>query len=105
MDRTKIRPLGDRLLVEFPRGMTTRGGIHLHDNAKEPKLQTGLILAVGERTAEELNEDVRPGDSVVAVRNAGVPLNEPGSETDLRMLRADDVRALRVTRKGKTSRT
>lgn len=52
--KTKIKPLGDRVLVKrLPNEDTTAGGIIIPDGAKE-KTQTGTILAVGTgRLAED----------------------------------------------------
>ena len=43
---TKIRPLGDRVVVKIVKEEKSAGGIFLPDNAQE-KPQTGEVIAVG----------------------------------------------------------
>ena len=71
---TKIRPLGDRVLVEPTdvKEMTT-GGIIIPDNAKEKPME-GKVIAVGkkrDKDGKEIKFDVKVGDSVLLPKYGG----------------------------------
>jgi len=72
---TKLRPLGDRVVVKpSEREEMTRGGIVLPDTAKE-KPQRGTVLAAGEGRVDEEGKrvpmDVKVGDEVLFAKYAG----------------------------------
>ncbi len=78
---TKIRPLGDRVLVE-PTDVKemTKGGIIIPDNAKEKPME-GKVIAVGkkqDKDGKELKFDVKVGDKVLLPKYGGteVKLND-----------------------------
>ncbi|HBB40351.1 MAG: co-chaperone GroES [Nitrospirae bacterium CG18_big_fil_WC_8_21_14_2_50_70_55] len=55
-----LKPLGDRLLVEYSTAESkTAGGIYIPDSAKE-KPHEGVVLAVGKDV-----EEVKAGDRVI----------------------------------------
>jgi len=55
-----LKPLGDRLLVEYHEPESrTAGGIYIPDSAKE-RPQEGVVLAVGKDV-----EEVKAGDRIV----------------------------------------
>jgi chaperonin GroES len=71
---TKIRPLGDRVLVE-PTDVKemTKGGIIIPDNAKEKPME-GNVIAVGkkrDKDGKEIKFDVKVGDSVLLPKYGG----------------------------------
>jgi chaperonin GroES len=71
---TKIRPLGDRVLVE-PTDVKemTKGGIIIPDNAKEKPME-GKVIAVGkkrDKDGKEIKFDVKVGDSVLLPKYGG----------------------------------
>lgn len=71
---TKIRPLGDRVLVE-PTDVKemTKGGIIIPDNAKEKPME-GKVVAVGkkrDKDGKEIKFDVKVGDSVLLPKYGG----------------------------------
>ena len=72
---TKLKPLGDRLVVR-PAGREemTKSGIVLPDTAKE-KPQRGTIIAAGQGRRDEDGEriplDVKVGDEVLFAKYAG----------------------------------
>ena len=70
----KIRPLGDRVLVEpIEEKEQTVGGIIIPDTAKEKPMQ-GKVVAVGKKTDKDGKEvafDVKPGDTVLLPKYCG----------------------------------
>ena len=72
---TKLKPLGDRLVVKpASREETTASGIVLPDTAKE-KPQRGTIIAAGEGRRDDDGDriplDVKVGDEVLFAKYAG----------------------------------
>jgi len=92
----KLKPLGDRLIVQaIEEDETTASGIVLPDTAKE-KPQRGKVLAVGEgKVSEESGNriplDVSEGDEVLYSKYGGTEINVEGD--DLLVLRESDVLA------------
>ena len=92
----KLKPLGDRLLVQpVEEEETTASGIVLPDTAKE-KPQKGKVLAVGEGRYDEDGEkriplDVAEGDEVLYSKYGGTDITVEGE--DLLVLRESDVLA------------
>ena len=91
----KLKPLGDRLIVEaIDEEETTASGIVLPDTAKE-KPQRGKVLAVGDgRVSDEGNRvplDVSEGDEVLYSKYGGTEIKVDGK--DLLVLRESDVLA------------
>ena len=92
---TKVKPLGDRVLVEpQEKEETTASGLVLPDNAKE-RPQEGKVIAVG---PGRLNDDgkriameIKAGDVVVYSKFAGTEYSENG--TDYLVLRESDILA------------
>jgi chaperonin GroES len=78
---TKIRPLGDRVLVEpIDVKEMTKGGIIIPDNAKEKPME-GKVIAVGkklDKEGKEIKFDVKVGDKVLLPKYGGteVKLND-----------------------------
>ena len=92
----KLKPLGDRLIVQaIEQEETTAGGILLPDTAKE-KPQKGKVLAVGdgkisEDTGKRIPLDVSEGDEVLYSKYGGTEIKIEGEE--LLVLRESDVLA------------
>jgi chaperonin GroES len=92
----KLKPLGDRLIVQaIEEDETTKSGIVLPDTAKE-KPQRGMVLAVGdgkvsEETGNRIPLDVSEGDEVLYSKYGGTEINVEGD--DLLVLRESDVLA------------
>jgi chaperonin GroES len=90
----KLKPLGDRLLVQpVEEEETTKSGIVLPDTAKE-KPQKGKVLAVGDGKLEDgkrIPLDVSEGDEVLYSKYGGTDINVDGE--DLLVLRESDVLA------------
>ena len=75
---TKVKPLGDRVLIQpEDRETTTASGLVLPDTAKE-KPQEGTVLAVGSgRVNDEgttIALEIKEGDKVLYAKYAGTEL-------------------------------
>jgi len=97
MSIKKLKPLGDRLIVEpIEREDVTASGIVLPETAKE-KPQEGEVLAVGPGRRDEEGKripmDVKEGDRVLFAKYAGT---EVKLETDRKVmvLRESDILAI-----------
>ena len=80
----KLRPLGDRILVEPSEGEDkTSSGLLLPETAKE-KPQQGKVIAAGpgarKDTGERIVMDVKVGDKVLYARYAGTNVKLDGKE-------------------------
>jgi chaperonin GroES len=88
----KIRPLGDRVLVEpIEEKEQTVGGIIIPDSAKEKPMQ-GKVIAVGKKTDKEgteLNFDVKAGDTVLLPKYGGTEVKLDGKK--LQLVREEDL--------------
>jgi chaperonin GroES len=89
----KIRPLGDRILVQRIKELEkTKGGIIIPDTAKE-KPQEGKVVAVGKgKMTEEgkvLPLDVKAGDRILFGKYSGSEVTIEGEEHLI--LREDDI--------------
>ncbi|MCM8772269.1 MAG: co-chaperone GroES [Candidatus Omnitrophica bacterium] len=92
----KIRPLGDRVVVEpLEAEEKTKGGIILPDTAKE-KPQEGKVVAVGKGKLNEKGElipmEVKVGDKVLYGKYAGTEVNIDDKQYII--LREDDILAI-----------
>lgn len=78
---TKIRPLGDRVVVKVVKEEKTAGGLVLPDNAQE-KPQTGEVLAVGPGrildNGSRTTVDVKPNDKVLFAKYSGTEVKLDG---------------------------
>jgi chaperonin GroES len=93
---TRLRPLGDRVVVRpAAREETTRSGIVLPDTSKE-KPQRGAIIAVGPgRVSDEGKKiplEVKAGDTVLFAKYAGTEFRL--DEEELLILRESDILAV-----------
>ena len=92
----KLKPLGDRLIVQATEEEeTTASGIVLPDTAKE-KPQKGKVVAAGEGRWDEEGEkriplDVSEGDEILYSKYGGTEITVEGDE--LLVLRESDVLA------------
>ena len=88
----KIRPLGDRVLVEpIEEKEQTVGGIIIPDSAKEKPMQ-GKVIAVGKKTdkdGKELPFDVKAGDTVLLPKYGGTEVKLDGKK--LQLVREEDI--------------
>lgn len=88
----KIRPLGDRVLVEpIEEKEQTVGGIIIPDSAKEKPMQ-GTVIAVGKKTdkdGKEIAFDVNAGDTVLLPKYGGTEVKLDGKK--LQLVREEDL--------------
>lgn len=100
----KIRPLGDRLVVErIEQDQKTAGGIIIPETAKE-KPKQGKVLAVGPGAKDEngkrIDMDVEAGDIVLFTQWAGSEIKMDGKE--YLVLKESDV--IGIIEEGKASK-
>lgn len=88
---TKIKPLGNRVLIERTKAPSTKGGILLPDSAQE-KPKEGVILAVGPGKINDKGEKeplhVSVGDRVMFSSYSGTEVN---GEEGLLIMSEDDL--------------
>jgi chaperonin GroES len=79
VDKTKIQPLADRVLVQADIAEEkSKGGIIIPDKAKESP-QRGIVLAVGKGKKDE-PMTVQVGDSVLYGKYSGTEITVEGIE-------------------------
>ena len=91
----KIRPLGDRVLVEpIEEKEQTVGGIIIPDSAKEKPMQ-GKVIAVGkklDKDGKEIAFDVKKGDTVHPPKYGGTEVKL--GDKKLQHVREEDLRGV-----------
>lgn len=93
---TKIRPLGNRILVRRSKAQTSKGGILLPDTAQE-KPKEGEVIEVGPGKLNENGKleslNVKKGDRVLFTSYAGteVKMTNHNDNEELLILSEDDV--------------
>ena len=92
----KIKPLGDRVLVEpLKEEEVKKGGIIIPDTAKE-KPQEGVVVAVGTGKLDENGKkvafNVKKGDVVLMPKYGGTEVKMGGKEYQI--MREDDILAV-----------
>ena len=95
MAKKKIRPLGDRVIVQAMSQETSKSGIIIPDTAKE-KPQQGKVVAVGpgrlSESGDRLAPEVKEGDVVLFGKYSGTEIEVESSE--LLILRESDILAV-----------
>ena len=89
----KLTPLHDRILVRrVEESETTRGGIIIHDSAKD-KPQEGEVITVGKGKSNDEGKvfplDVKAGDRILFGKYAGTEIKIDGEE--LLIMREEEV--------------
>jgi len=88
----KVRPLGDRVLVEpIEEKEQTVGGIIIPDAAKEKPI-TGTVKAIGKKVDKDHKEipfDVKVGDTVLLPKYGGTEVKLDGKK--LQLVREEDL--------------
>jgi chaperonin GroES len=92
----KIKPLGERVLVEpLTEGEVNKGGIIIPDSAKE-KPQEGKVIAVGTGKLDENGKvipfNVKKNDIVLLPKYGGTEVKVDGKEYQI--VREDDILAV-----------
>lgn len=79
----KIKPLGNRVLIQRSKAPTTKGGILLPDSAQE-KPKEGVVVAVGPGKIDEQGNkepmQLKVGDKVLFSAYAGTEVKNDGEE-------------------------
>ena len=96
MAKLKIKPLGDRVLVEpIEETETKKGGIIIPDSAKEKPIE-GRVKAVGKGKIGDDGKpaklEVKVGDKVLYSKYGGTEIKFDGD--DFLLMREDDVLAI-----------
>ncbi len=88
----KIRPLGDRVLVEpVDVKEVTKGGIIIPDSAKEKPME-GKVVAIGKKRDDDGKEipfDVKVGDKVLLPKYGGTEVKI--DDKTLQLVREEDL--------------
>jgi chaperonin GroES len=92
----KIKPLGDRVLVEpLKDGEVQKGGIIIPDTAKE-KPQEGVVIALGtgklDEDGKKIAFNVKKGDTVLLPKYGGTEVKMDGKVYQI--MREDDILAV-----------
>ena len=93
----KLKPLGNRVIVQRSKVKTTKGGILLPDSAQE-KPKEGKIVAAGpgkltdEGSLEPMS--VKVGDVVLFGAYAGTEVKEMGDEDQYLIMSEDEILAI-----------
>ena len=90
---TKIKPLGDRVLVEpLEEKEVKKGGIVIPDSAKE-KPQEGKVIAVGpgklDDDGKKIPMTVKKGDRILMPKYGGTEIKI--DDKDYQIVREDDI--------------
>jgi len=92
---SKIRPLGDRVVVQALTQETSKSGIIIPDTAKE-KPQQGKVVAVGpgrlSESGDRLEPEVKKGDTVLFGKYSGTEIEVESD--NLLILRESDILAV-----------
>jgi len=91
---TKVKPLGNRVLIKRSQVKATKGGILLPDNAQE-KPRQGEVVAVGPGKTDE-NGKIRPialsiGDQVLFSNYAGTEVKTEEQDIEYLILSEEDI--------------
>jgi chaperonin GroES len=93
----KLKPLGNRVLVQRSKVKSTKGGILLPDTAQE-KPKEGKIIAAG---PGKMNDDgeletlsVKVGDTVLFGSYAGTEVKGMGEDEEYLILNEDEILAI-----------
>ncbi|MFZ2655561.1 MAG: co-chaperone GroES [Victivallales bacterium] len=96
MSKSKIRPIGDRILVEAVEDLEqVKGGIVIPDSAKEKPLEAKVIaLGTGkmDKDGKRIAFDVKIGDTVLTSKYGGTEVKFDDKE--YKILSQDDILAV-----------
>ena len=90
MEKIKLKPIGDRVLIKEDAILEKRNGIIIPDTAKE-KQEKGTVLAVGKGSKDE-PMTLKVGDKVLYGKYSGTEIKEDGEV--LLIMRESDVFAV-----------
>lgn len=93
-NNSKIKPLGNRVLIQRSKAQTSKGGILLPDSAQE-KPKEGVVVAVGPGKIDENGKNeqmnVKPGDKVLFSTYSGTEVKNQSEEEEYLILAEDDI--------------
>lgn len=88
----KIKPLGNRVLIQRSKAQTTKGGILLPDSAQE-KPKEGVVVAIGPGKIDEHGNkepvQLKVGDRVLFSAYAGTEVKDENEE--MLIMAEDDI--------------
>ncbi len=91
---TKVKPLGNRVLIKRSKAQTSKGGILLPDSAQE-KPKEGTVIAVGPGKRSENGNletlNVKMGDRVLFSSYAGTEVKTENADEECLILAEDDI--------------
>ena len=91
----KVRPIGDRFLVEPVEEKAKKGGIIIPDTAKETPMES-LVVAVGtgktDDNGKKISLEIKKGDRVLVTKYGGTEIKLDGK--DYRIFNGDDILAV-----------
>jgi chaperonin GroES len=90
MEKTRLKPIGNRVLIKEDAVLEKRNGIIIPDTAKE-KQEKGTVLAVGKGSKDE-PMTLKVGDKVLYGKYSGTEIKEDGEV--LLIMRESDVFAV-----------
>jgi chaperonin GroES len=93
-NKTKIKPLGNRVLIQRSKAQTTKGGILLPDSAQE-KPKEGVVVAVGPGKIDDNGKRdsmlVKEGDRVLFSSYSGTEVKNLSEEEEFLIMSEDDI--------------
>ena len=91
---TKIKPLGNRVLIKRKKITQTKGGILLPDSAQE-KPKEGTIVAIGPGKVNDRGEiesmNVKVGDLVLFSAYSGTEVKNDSDEEEFLIMSEEDI--------------
>jgi chaperonin GroES len=94
MSKSKVKPLGNRVLVKRSEGQKTKGGILLPDTAKE-KPKQGEVIAVGPGKMDKQGNlqqmPVKVGDQILFTSYAGSEVKIDEIDAEYLIMSEDDI--------------
>lgn len=98
-NKTKIKPLGNRVLIQRSKAQTSKGGILLPESAKE-KPREGIVLATGPGKLDDNGKheplNVKPGDRVLFTSYSGTEVKNISDEDEFLIMAEDDILGILV---------
>jgi chaperonin GroES len=92
--KNKIRPLGNRVLIQRSKAQTSKGGILLPDTAQE-KPKEGVVVSVGPGKTDENGKiesmNVKVGDRVLFSSYSGTEVKDLSDEEEFLVMSEDDI--------------
>lgn len=93
MSKSKIKPLGNRVLIKRSKAETSKGGILLPDSAQE-KPKEGIVIAVGPGKTDDNGKiekmNVNEGDRVLFSSYSGTEVKDINGEDEGYLVLAED---------------